>query len=107
MDPNESLFSHQLGEPFLAHPQEEDVLALTGVRRQRLELLRTELARVNPGGDLVVREADLRSGLHGGWFRLLPVDSELPHDVPELLHRRARRRGQGDLLRTTGQSERG
>src|SRR5690606_39669366 len=36
LDPHEGLHAHQLGEPLLAHLEEEDVLALTGVRGQRV-----------------------------------------------------------------------
>src|SRR5690606_14307837 len=38
LDPHEGLHAHQLGEPLLAHLEEEDVPALAGRRRQRGEL---------------------------------------------------------------------
>lgn len=58
MDPDERLHAHELREPLLAHPQEEDVLTLACMRGQCVELLAAEVGGVHPRGDLLVGQAD-------------------------------------------------
>ena len=89
-DADERLDAHQLGEPLLPHLEEEDVLALAGVRGQGVELLTAELAGVHPGGDLLVGEADL--GISAASAGPGSNSAELAHDLAEPLHQRARHR---------------
>src|SRR6266567_2382497 len=60
LDAHEGLGPHQMREPLRTEIQEEDVLTLARVRRERLVLACAELAYVDPGADLLVRQADRR-----------------------------------------------
>jgi hypothetical protein len=78
---HEELLAHQLAEHRAAHLQEEQVVGLTGVRRQGIVFAGGPGPHVHPGGNVLVGRAEFR----GVAASLLPrsLDAVLPDSLRE------------------------
>src|SRR5580704_2553631 len=85
-DAHEELGVHDAREDFLAHLEEEDVVALAGVRRERRVLAPRDRADVDPRRDELVGRPEVRVVLDLLW----PLDARLLEQFTETLQRGAR-----------------